>query len=111
MKVQIAAAACGCVLALVLTPARAAIDDAKGAALLKSGGCVTCHSVEKKLVGPAFKDVAAKHKGDPDAVAKLAKIVRAGGKGVYGPVPMPPNPVGKISDADLHDVLEWVLTK
>jgi len=111
MKVPFAAVAAGCVLALALSPARAAVDDAKGTALLKGGGCTTCHAVDKKLVGPALKDIAAKHKGEADAAVNLAKTVRAGGKGVYGPVPMPPNPVGKISDADLHDLLEWVLSK
>ena len=111
MKLHIAIAGIAGVLALASGPARAGIDDAKAAALLKTGGCSTCHTVDKKLVGPAFKDVAAKHKGDADAVANLTKVVRAGGKGVYGPIPMPPNPAAKLGDADLKDVLEWVLTK
>ncbi len=99
-------------LLLVATSANAAIDDAKGAALMRSGGCRTCHSVDKKLVGPAYKDVALRHKGDAGAIAVLTKAVRTGSKGVYGgPVPMPPTDAKMISDADLHDLLEWVLSK
>ena len=111
MRIPFAVLGIATMLALAVSPARAVIDDAKGQALLKSGGCVACHSIDKKLVGPAFKTVAAKHKGQADAIATLTKTVRTGGKGVYGPVPMPPNPVAKISDADLHDLLEWLLAQ
>ncbi len=93
------------------TTAHAALDDAKAMDIMKKGGCTACHSVDKKIVGPAFKDVAAKRKGEADAVATLEKAVRAGGKGAFGPMPMPPNPPSKISDADLHELAEWILTK
>ncbi len=97
---------------LACATASAAIDDAKAAALMKSGGCRSCHSVEKKVVGPAYKDVAAKHKGQADALEVLTKAVRTGSKGVYGgPVPMPPTAAAMINDADLKDLLEWVLSK
>lgn len=78
-------------------------------ALMTKAGCLACHAKDKKLVGPAYKDVAAKYKGQADAVAKLMDKTRKGGAGVYGPVPMPPNPVNKISDADLKSVVEWIL--
>lgn len=68
-----------------------------------------CHMVDKKLVGPAYKDVAAKYKGQKDAVAKLMARVRAGGPGNWGTVPMAASGTDKISDADLKKVIEWVL--
>ena len=78
-------------------------------AIAQKAGCLACHAVDKKLVGPAFKDVAAKYKGQPDAVAKLSDKVRKGGAGNWGQIPMPPNPEAKISDADLKTVVEWIL--
>ncbi len=66
-----------------------------------------CHQVDKKLVGPAYKDVAAKYKGDKNALATLTKKVKTGGSGVWGPVPMPAN--AGVSDADVKTVVEWVL--
>jgi cytochrome c len=71
-------------------------------------GCLACHSKDKKIVGPAYKDVAAKYKGQ-DVTAKLMEKVRKGGSGVWGPIPMPPNPPEKISDADLKLVIESIL--
>ncbi len=91
--------------------ASAALDDPKAQELMKTAGCVACHSVDKKLVGPSYKDVALKRKAAPDAAAMLEKKVREGGKGEYGAIPMPPNPTSKISDADLHELVQWVLTK
>lgn len=69
--------------------------------------CMGCHAVDKKVVGPAYKDVAAKYKGQADAVDKLAKKVKAGGSGVWGPVPMPAN--AAISEADAKTVVKWIL--
>ena len=69
--------------------------------------CMGCHAVDKKVVGPAYKDVAAKYKGQADAVDKLAKKVKAGGSGVWGPVPMPAN--AAISEADAKAVVKWIL--
>lgn len=77
--------------------------------LAQKGGCTACHTVDKKLVGPAYKDVAAKYKGQADAAAKLAEKVRKGGSGLWGPIPMPPNGVEKINDADLKAVVAWIL--
>ncbi len=75
---------------------------------MNKAGCLACHAKDKKIVGPAYKDVAAKYKGQ-DVTAKLMEKVRKGGSGVYGPIPMPPNPPGKISDADLKAVIESIL--
>lgn len=111
MKLEIAVVGIAGLLALGATAAHAALDNAKAQDIMKKGGCAVCHSVDKKGVGPAFKDVAAKHKGEGDAVAKLEKAVRSGSKGTYGSMPMPPNPAAKISDADLHEMVEWVLSK
>ncbi len=89
----------------------AAIDDTKAKSLMTAGGCTTCHAVDHKVVGPAFKDIAAKRKAESGAVATLEKKVRAGGKGDYGAIPMPPNAEAKINDSDLHELVEWILTK
>ncbi len=91
-------------LALLASPLAQASD-----ALVQKGGCLACHTKDKKVVGPAFKDVAAKYKGQVDAPAKLADKVRKGGAGVWGPIPMPPNGADKLNDAELKAVVEWIL--
>ena len=112
MRSQITAITCIGAMLFAAGSADAAMDDAKAVGLMKSSGCSSCHSVEKRLVGPAYKDVSQKRKGEADAIAVLTKAVRAGSKGVYGgPVAMPPTSAAKINDADLHDLLEWILTK
>jgi len=90
-------------LALVATPALANPEAA-----MNKAGCMACHAKDKKLVGPSFKDIAAKYKGQ-DASAKLMDKVRKGGSGVYGPVPMAPNGPDKISDADLKEAVDFIL--
>ena len=75
---------------------------------MTKAGCMACHTKDKKLVGPAFKDIAAKYKGQ-DVVATLMQKVRAGGKGVYGPIPMPPSGADKIADAELKAAVEFIL--
>lgn len=87
-------------------PALASPEEA-----MSKAGCMACHTKDKKLVGPAFKDIAAKYK-DPkgqDVVTTLVQKVRAGGKGVYGPIPMPPSGPDKIADADLKAAIELIL--
>ena len=111
MKLGTAVLGVASMLMLGATTAHAALDDAKALDALKKGGCTACHAVDHKVLGPAYKDVAAKRKGEADAVATLEKSVRGGSKGTYGPMPMPPTAQAKISDADLHELLEWVLTK
>jgi len=80
---------------------------AAGAALAKSLGCTTCHGTTSAIVGPAFRDVARKHAGDPGALARLVAKVREGGGGVFGVVPMPPQP--QVKDADARAVVQWIL--
>lgn len=90
-------------LGLVAAASPALADEA----LAKKHACTACHAVDKKLVGPAYKDVAAKYKGDAKAEAKLAEKVKKGGSGVWGQVPMPPNP--NVPDADVAKLVKWVL--
>ena len=75
--------------------------------LLKKYGCTACHSNDKKIVGPAYVEVADKYKGDAGAAAKLIDKVKKGGQGVWGPVPMPPNP--SVPDADLKTMVTYIL--
>lgn len=77
--------------------------------IAKKAGCAMCHAVDAKLVGPSFKEVAAKYKGDAGAPAALAKAVRSGSKGVWGQAPMMAMDAAKISDADLDAVIAWIL--
>jgi cytochrome c len=77
--------------------------------IMKKSGCPACHLKDKKLVGPAFKDIAAKYRNDPKAIDFLTARVRAGGKGVWSPVPMLPMDKSKVSDADLRAAVGWVL--
>ena len=70
-------------------------------------GCTACHAVDHKVVGPAFKDVAAKYQGK-DVEATLVEKVRNGGAGVWGQIPMTPNP--QVPDADLHAIVKWILS-
>lgn len=95
--------------ALTLALATPALAQANIEAAMTKAGCLACHAKDKKMVGPAYKDVAAKYKGQADAVTKLMDKVRKGGAGVYGPVPMPPHPADKLPDADLKAMTEWVL--
>ncbi len=77
-------------------------------ALAKKHNCLACHAVDKKLVGPAYKDVAAKYKGQKDAEAKLVDKVKKGSVGAWGQVPMPPN--ASVPDADVKALAKWVLS-
>ncbi len=77
-------------------------------ALAKAKNCMSCHAVDKKLVGPSYKDVAAKYKGDAGAVETLAAKVKAGGKGVWGQIPMPPN---NITPEEAKKLVSWVLSQ
>jgi cytochrome c len=79
-----------------------------GQALAQKYACMSCHQVDKKVVGPAFKDVAAKYRGDKNAEGHLIEKVKKGGSGVWGTVPMPPSP--QVPDADLKAIVSWVLS-
>ena len=78
-------------------------------ALAQKSGCLACHSVDKKVFGPSFKDVAAKYKGNKEAEAKLVAKVKAGGSGVWGPMPMPANSP-QVKDEDIKSIVQWVLS-
>lgn len=93
---------------LAAASANAAVDMAKGTELAQKNNCLSCHGIDKKIIGPAYQDVAKKYRGDKDAMAKLVKKVKEGGTGVWGQIPMPPN-APKVSDADVATLVEWVL--
>jgi cytochrome c len=88
---------------LVLNPPPATADAAPLAAKYN---CQACHSADKKIVGPSYKEVAAKYAGDSGAAAKLQQKVKNGGSGVWGAIPMPPN---NVPDADLKALVDWIL--
>jgi cytochrome c len=92
MKLQLA------VLALALTAAVSAQADE---ALAQSKGCLACHQVDKKVVGPAYRDVAKKNQ----SAEVLAKSIKAGSRGKYGPVPMPAN---RVTDAEAAKLAAWI---
>jgi len=96
------------VLAIALTAGLFAAPVAQAdLAMAKKYNCTACHQVDKKVVGPAYKDVAKKYKGQADAAAKLAEKVKKGGSGVWGPVPMPPN--AAVPDGDIKALVSWIL--
>lgn len=94
---------------LLLAGQAGAVDAKAAEALAQKNGCLACHTVANKVVGPAYKDVAAKYKGDKTAEAKLITKVKAGGSGVWGPIPMPPNSP-QVKDADIKTIVQWILT-
>src|ERR1700745_79455 len=99
-------AICGAALAWlgVSSVAAAATSDAAATQLLTKYNCQACHAVDKKLVGPSYKEGAAKYAGDSAAAGKLAQKIKSGGTGVWGQLPMPPN---NVPDADLKTLTEW----
>lgn len=90
---------------LVAAPA---VQAADATPLLQKAGCIACHSTDKKILGPSFKDISAKYKGK-NMEAALIKKVKDGGSGAWGPMPMPPN-AGKLSDDEFKHVVEWILS-
>ncbi len=89
-------------LTLLIAPAAQASEE-----LAKKYNCLACHQTDKKLVGPSYQEVAAKYKDQADAPATLAKKIKEGGVGVWGQIPMPPNPT--VPDADLSALVTWIL--
>ncbi len=94
----------GIAVATLCTPTAWANED-----LARKNGCAVCHAMDKKIVGPTWRDIALKYKGDAQAQEVLAARVKAGGKGVWGQVVMPPQ--AKVSDADLKAILGWALAQ
>ena len=105
MKSTIPAIAAGALCAAMWTSSAVAASPDE---LLKSSGCTACHAIDKKVVGPAYKDVAAKYRGQKGAEAKLVEKVKKGGSGVWGPVPMPPN--AQLKDEDIQAMVKYVLS-
>ncbi|MGH8702587.1 MAG: c-type cytochrome [Burkholderiales bacterium] len=82
--------------------------DAKAAeALAQASGCLACHTVDKKLVGPSYQEIANRYRKDKGAEASMTQKVKAGGKGVWGDIPMPPN--AHVKDADIKTMVQWIL--
>lgn len=92
---------------LASTTASMAATNAE--ALAQKSNCLMCHSVDKKILGPAYKDVAAKYKGDKTAEARLIQKVKAGGSGAWGDMPMPPNSP-QVKDEDIKTLVQWILS-
>ena len=86
-----------------------AVDAKAGKSIAAKNACLACHAIDKKVIGPAYKDVAAKYKGVAGAEDKLVAKVKAGGSGVWGTMAMPPHQ--EMSDVDLHTVVQWVLSQ
>jgi cytochrome c len=106
-KVILAGIAAAGIAALSFTATASYAAD-NGAELATKNGCMACHGIDKKILGPAFKDIAKKYQGNADAVALLSKKVKEGGSGVWGPIPMPANGP-KVNDADIKILTQWVL--
>jgi cytochrome c len=84
-----------------------ATDGTDGHALARRHACISCHAVDQRLVGPSFREVAAKYRGAGDAASALVAKMKTGGVGVWGPVPMPPQ--AHVAEADLHALARWIL--
>lgn len=76
--------------------------------LVKDNNCIACHAVDNKLVGPSFKEVAAKYKGDKSAEAKLVAKIQKGGSGSWGQIPMPPNP--QVDENEAKSIVKWIMS-
>lgn len=105
MKITVLAA--GAALALTTLFGTTSVMAQDGEALAKAKNCLACHSVDKKVVGPSYKDVAAKFADDPGAVDMLADRIKNGSSGVWGAVPMPPN---NVTEAEAKELAEWVMS-
>jgi len=95
------------VLAAAAAAGAAAAPAQANEELAKKHQCLVCHTLDKKSVGPAYKEIAKKYKGQAGIEAKLAEKVKKGGQGVWGPVPMPPN--AAVPDADIKTLVDWLL--
>jgi cytochrome c len=96
------------VVSVLLAGQAYAVDADAAKALAQKSGCLACHSIDKKVLGPSFKDVAAKYKGNKAAEGTLVAKVKAGGSGVWGPMPMPANSP-QVKDEDIKTVVQWIL--
>ena len=94
-------------VAATMTSTTVSLAD-EGTDRLQKNGCTACHAIDKKIIGPAYKDVAEKYRNDPGAAAKLQAKVKNGGAGVWGQIPMPPNT--QVSDADIKADVAYILS-
>ncbi|MDQ3187809.1 MAG: c-type cytochrome [Pseudomonadota bacterium] len=101
-KFAVASLVAACGVLTMNTPALASAE------LAKEKNCLACHALDKKLVGPGYRDIAAKYKSDKNAPAVLAKKIREGGVGVWGQIPMPANP--QVNDQEAQTLSRWVLS-
>lgn len=101
-KLAVAAFVAACGMLTIGAPAVASQQ------LAKDKNCLACHAIDKKLVGPSYKDIAAKYKGDKNAQAALVKKVREGGVGVFGQIPMPANP--QVNEQEAQTLVKWILS-
>ena len=105
MKVFLPVIATAALAVVAATPVRAQnVDD-----LLKKHACLSCHAVDKKLVGPSYKEVAAKYRGQAGTEKTLAEKVKKGSVGVWGQIPMPPN--AAVPDGDINTMVKWILSQ
>jgi cytochrome c len=93
----------------LLVAATTAMAAPNAEALAQKSNCLMCHSVDKKILGPAYKEVAAKYKGDKAAEARLIQKVKAGGSGAWGDMPMPPNSP-QVKDEEIKTLVQWILS-
>ncbi len=84
-----------------------AVNATASEKLAQSSGCMTCHAMDRKAIGPGYKEIAAKYRNDKSAEAKLIQKVKAGGSGIWGPAPMPPN--AHVKDDDIKAMVQWIL--
>jgi len=93
---------------LVALPAVTVPVLADEAAFARASGCMACHAVDRRMVGPSFRDISARYAGQADAAARMTTKIQRGGSGVWGPVPMPANP--RLSEADARRLATWSLS-
>jgi cytochrome c len=96
-------------IVLGIIGAAAALPAQAQEALAQKHNCLACHALDKKVVGPSYKEVAAKYRGDKTAEAKLIEKVKKGGVGTWGQIPMPPN--GSVPDSDVKALVTWILSQ
>lgn len=95
-------------VALAAVSVLAAGHAAASEKLAQSSGCMTCHAIDRKAIGPSFKDIASKYRNDKNAEANLVIKIKAGGSGVWGPIPMPPN--AHVKEDDIKTMVQWTLS-
>jgi cytochrome c len=91
--------------------ARADNETSNTEELMEKSGCISCHRIDEKLIGPSFKQIAARYPHNEQTTDRLVNAVRGGSEGVWGDVPMPPNSEQKVSEDNLRRIVEWLLQR